>query len=260
MQDFHEWAKYFPNEINIRNDESYVDVACYKMSDVYYAFCYFDYNLSLGTNIDISSFVKDKVFEKINCLQNALFYFNNARNYILQIVYCYALEDSKKNYDHKYLQDIMKKDVKEDGVRLKHKLAENSVGKNKIKFDMIYNIMNTIENDEIIKGLVETINYLKHRGMYHIEGLGDNSTTCFENKCFVKIEFDGQKSLNCKPKPLIYRETMSLDTLEKNLIYVKEFFIEQFSKIIEIIKPEVYEKSTNGIYEILRGFDMPLNI
>lgn len=82
-------------------------------------------------------------------------------------------------------------------------------------------------NDPLTKEIREAYNYIKHRGTYHIEGLGLNDT-------HAGMSFNGQTI------PFITRRTMNLNDFTEKLIEFDDNYFKYFSDLISETMPLEY--------------------
>ena len=106
---YHEWNKIYPDEVQNREHKSYIDIAAFKVNSVYLAFSYFDYLLKYCTEVDSWDEGKNKtskIFSKSAFAFSALFYINNCREYIWQMLWCYIQFASDDHYNHNKLEKL----------------------------------------------------------------------------------------------------------------------------------------------------------
>ena len=207
MINYHNWSKYHPDEVQSREHESFIDAAAFKIVDVYTAFCYFDCSLrffrsknygELSTNIT----EENQLFFKSMFVFNALFYINSCKDYILQLIYCFCQNHSEKMYDHEVLEKEFENSDMSNLVEEKLKVLIALASVEKDKLETILSLKRDVENYFNNKYLITyKCNYIKHRGMFHIPGMGQNNKTAFEHFGITArfIPTEGEPH-SCKPK------------------------------------------------------------
>ena len=102
MVNYHDWAKYAPKETQAHKKPTHIDLAAFKIGDVYTAFCYAKLNNDCYNYIsqkeNISS--KTQLFLRASFLQNVTFYLNSCIDYFWQMLYAYCQKDEEKLYEH----------------------------------------------------------------------------------------------------------------------------------------------------------------
>lgn len=259
MIDFHRWAKYASKETQAHRQPTHIDLAAFKICDVYTAFCYaklnfdcFEYICKIKEVCD-----KTKLFFQVSFLQNSIFYFNSCIDYFWQVLYAYCQKDEKKLYEHYEHEKISEQESLSTEV---DKLIAYGIELGE-DLDVVSNIKKEIDALIMQTQIRQIFNYLKHRGQYAIHGLGDNSKKSFE-KQDIKVMFQPANSnivYNCPPLKLLYREELDLDTTHKNVFTFMNEFSVKFDKLIKIIIPNEYlcEKRA-GIDSILSSFDLSI--
>jgi hypothetical protein len=102
----------------------------------------------------------------------------------------------------------------------------------------IYHCVENLFNNSITSELREYYNYIKHRGIYNIEGLK-------EDKHRFPFEVEGREFRGA------YRETLNIDSLKKRLIEFDVLFFEYFKSLILLLFPKEFQNPTVTINDFL---------
>lgn len=259
MVNYHDWAKYAPKETQAHKKPTHIDLAAFKIGDVYTAFCHAKLNNDCYEYIsqmkDISG--KTQLFLRTSFLQNVIFYLNSCIDYFWQMLYAYCQKDEQKLYEHNEHEKISEQESLT--TEIDNLIAYGqSLGEDvKIVSDIKKEIDILITKTQIR----QIFNYLKHRGQYAISGLGDNSKSAYE-KLGICVMFQPSNSNTpyvCPPKKLLYREELDLDKTHQNILKFMSEFADKFDKLIKTVIPEDYIcRKQTGIDSILSNFDLSI--
>ncbi|MCY9014397.1 hypothetical protein [Bacillus inaquosorum] len=239
------WYKYRPGisqYVKYAQDNAHLIAAGHKIEDVYTQFklarasiMYLEVN-DYGKLI----FKKDDVHMKYirsKFLFDALALYNYCIDLSWQVLYLYhgdshfgVVQDEKY-----YLQAT--KDC--DQESLKGRLV--LIAKRKEIYDYVMNFF----NEPLTKEIREAYNYIKHRGTFHIEGLGLNENV-------VPIGMDGTQL------KMINRRSINIEDWKNKLIQFDISFINYFDDIIATLMPIEYQETTLSI-ETLFNTTLGLN-
>lgn len=217
-----QYSKYLPNVI----------AASVKIVDVYYQIS--NARVSLDY-MDVDNYglliVKDDYlhtqFIKSKFLFDSLAYYNYSIDLSWQVLYFffgdndYGVLQDKKKYEQ------LSKECNEPNLRLQlwfhkqHKLS-------KYVFEFF--------NDKQTKEIREEYNYLKHRGTFFIDGLGENDE-------YLPIGLDGSRLR------MINRKEVNLTEWKKKLICFDIMFHDYFNNLIRWIIPRDYTDKNMGLAE-----------
>lgn len=221
------WRKYAPElkqYIEFGKENANIILAGYKIQDVYTQFSMArasllyleveDYGQLISGNDDTHlTFIKSKF------LFDALALYNYCIDLSWQVLYLYhgdahfgVIQDDKY-----YLQSSSDCNLETLQGRLV-KIAKKNV---------LFKHVNDFFNTSLTSELRESYNYIKHRGTFHIEGLGLNDT-------HIPIDMDGFKM------KMLNRRSIKIDEFKEKLIQFDISFIKYFESIIESLIPEDY--------------------
>lgn len=262
METYHEWAKYFPHELQHRKNPSYIDAATYKLDDLYRQFCYFDINLKIVQTSKYEGMdQKSYLFMKYMYYQNALFYINNCVDYYWQMLYLAFQPDREALYDHTVLEKLLETEALTSVVDNQIKLLF-TLNKADASYEKIKELKITIEKFIADKEIRSRYNYIKHRGVFYIDGLGSNDKNAFEQYGITAkiLLYDENKEIDCLPKAKIHREKLDLDKAIEDLNEMKKQFIDSVNGTIEVIIPTNYICQNGGFADFINNFDFPFDI
>jgi len=235
----HHWAKYMPHMpqyTKYAKDNANVILAGHKIDDVYNQFCHAraslifmevdDYGKIIEKNNDINlKFIRSKF------LFDALALYNYCIDLSWQVLYLYYGDAHIGiTQDNKYYLQATQ-DCNMDNLQVRLAIA---------KRDGIYKHVREFMDTELTHELRKSYNYIKHRGTYHIEGLGLNDDT-------LPIGLDGNMQIK-----MLNRQTISLDDLKEKLINFDIAFVKYFEDIIYTLMPEDFIEKTMGLEDMLQ--------
>lgn len=180
------------------------------------------------------------------------------------MLWCYVQHNSDNHYNQEEAEALFKKEALASiiDVELK-KLYKLASGKEIGKMEQIIGLKNEIEryfNDK--DGISEKCNYLKHREMFHVKGLGQNPKKAFE-KYGIKVRFNplNGDAIDCPVKNQVHKDEVDIGILYERLYDFKNQFSILFDKLYKILIPDDYvkEKAT-GMNTLLKGFELPFEI
>ncbi|NMD72433.1 hypothetical protein HHO41_19365 [Bacillus sp. DNRA2] len=217
-----QYSKYLPNVIT----------ASVKIVDVYYqisnARVSIDYmNVdNYGQLIGKDDYLH-KQFIKSKFLFDSLAYYNYSIDLSWQVLYFYFGDKDYGVLQDKKRYEQLSKECNEQNLRLQL-WFHNQKKLSKYVFDFF--------NDQKTKEIREIYNYLKHRGTFYIDGLGENDE-------FLPINLNGSRLR------MINREEVDLSEWKEKLIQFDVFFYEYFNNLINWIMPKDYTVKSMGIGE-----------
>lgn len=263
MCDFHKWASYYPNELQHRKNPSYIDAATYKLNDIYKQFCYFDINLKLCQRPKEPPIEENTyLFFRYMYYQNALFYINNCIDYLWQMLYLSFQPNLQELYDHATMEKLLETESLTNIVDNQIKYLE-CINKVNALYGEILKTKRDIEKFINQKKIRSKYNYIKHRGVYHIDGLGANEAQAFQN-LGIKVSYtlidEGNIVHDCPAKAKIHRENLNLNEAIEDLTNMKVQFIASVDTIISKIIPKDYVCNKGGFSDLLSNFEFPFDI
>lgn len=110
------------------------------------------------------------------------------------------------------------------------------LAKEQEKFDYIMSFLEI----PLTKEIRSAYNYIKHRGTYHIEGLGINNDECFP------MDFNGNKLR------MITRKTIDIDEWKEKLVEFDISFYKYFDKLIKQIMPVEFPDGTFYLDDLVK--------
>ncbi|MBU8690939.1 hypothetical protein KM918_27015 [Priestia megaterium] len=217
------YAKFLPNTIG----------AGVKIADVYHTICYARASLlymdldDYGQTIAKSDYIH-KQYIKSKFFFDALAYYNYAIDLSWQVLFLYYGDE-----DYGMLQDQYRyeKDIKTCRMSTLEKRLK-SKGKSTL-FEFVQAFLELPLTDSVR----DEYNYLKHRGTYHVDGLGENDE-------YFPLELDGSTLR------MINRREVDLSHWKEKLVEYDKSFVKYFSEILKVM-PEDYVSSKLELLEIV---------
>lgn len=241
LQDIHDWAKLAPKDLQYLKYQNNITFAALKISDVYQALCIARANLHFLDNEDFGDYASDEIskkFVKSMHIQNSLIYYNIAVDYSWQVLWLY--------YD-KFL----------NGLNPTSKLYEASI-KDCNYEELLFGL--TLCNDLKMRDCIvkpffgkctsfqqirPLYNYLKHRGTFYFDGLGENNS-----HMMFKYEKNGSEI----DLTIVNRKEINIDKTKNILLDFDKEFVTYMSLLIQIIIPEHFTTTTSTLEEMIYGF------
>ncbi|GBG09496.1 hypothetical protein PAT3040_04143 [Paenibacillus agaridevorans] len=235
--DVHHWTKYKPHEGHYAEFNPNVVAAGFKIHETYLAFCNARTHLSASEADDFGSLTGSDDFSKTyfvtTLLQSAIAFYNYCIDLSWQAVWFYCAPDS----DYRFIDD-------EDEYIRYCKWCTSSAVKLKLYLGKKEELMHHVESfyTSGIPASVRTeYNYLKHRGAYHILGLGVQYAN-------MHTKVNGE-SFNLMQNRVFDNK----DWIEK-LICFDKLFVQYFEKVVSFIIPPNYTQTTNNFECVLRYY------
>lgn len=229
-----DWLKYAPHEPQYAKFPMNVVVAAKKIEDVYHAFGYARSSLAFMDCDDYGQVVPkdDQVsmtFFRSMLAVNALSFYNYAIDLSWQVIWLFYEND---NLDLVYDDRVYRETVGRcnlETLRLRLWLARD--------FKAHDHLVSFFES-KLVKEVRRKYNYIKHRGMFHFPGLGEN----YDSLMF---------SLNGVSPKVIKREEFDLADWVATLIQFDNEFINYFNHIISFVIPSGYLNKSLDIGDML---------
>lgn len=227
---FHEWGKYEPIDseyVKYAENEPYVISSAHKIGDVYHTFSnarqsfmaagYENYG-DLCSNDDIS-----KTYMKTHFLLHALIEYAICLDLSWQVIWAY-IQPASLEY---LLNDGYKKMENECNRENLHAQLDCAISQKNMKAEKIKQIMDDFDSDEDIIKLRTIYNSLKHRGIIHFEGLGENFKTMMSRVKGKEIR-------------ILSRTEYTIEEVEMMLMTYHKKFQKYFNLLIKEIIPNDY--------------------
>ena len=219
--DVKSWFEYFPNELIIDKYTANQIMSLEKIKDVYHSLTYGRLcvdNLfveNYGDLIDEDENGLGRIVIKSTIMNNCLSYYNYCIDYSWQVLWLYynTVDKSYFNSMDKYIEFMEKCNLK----KLKKLLIDKEE-------KQLCKHIEAFFNNNKVKTIRKKYNTIKHRGFYHIEGLGENYKESI-------ISIDGKRL------PLLHREELDLNKLKEELIEFDNLFVKYFEVIIDKVVP-----------------------
>jgi len=234
LNDIDHWRKFCPDitqYLKYSQDQAHLVLAGHKIEDIYTqlkmaraSLIYLEvenYGQLIGKHDNLHlTFIRSKF------LFDALALYNYCIDLSWQMVYLYHGDAhfGVIQLEEYYLQ--ASKDC--DYESLKGRLVKVN------KRDGLFEYIDRFFNDELTKEIRQAYNYIKHRGTYHIEGLGLNQDT-------VPIGLDGHQL------KMLKRKSISIDEWKEKLIQFDISFSKYFEDILSTLMPEGFEDNTMSL-------------
>jgi len=223
-----DWHYYDPDGLEYLLHTPNICEALFKIGDVFHTYAnaraalIFTDQSDYGTLVDTNS-SESECFVKAMFLQQALFGYNSCIDLSWQVLWLY--------YETKELDLLLESDRYEkslNGCNLETLNGRLIMAKDNKMKDFVLRFTGT----ESYQKIREPYNYLKHRGAFHIPGLGYNEK-------YLPIGINGDK-LACFHR----RELIFVDWIE-NLVSFHHTFKEYFEVIINAVVPRYSEHPVN---------------
>lgn len=229
--DIHHWSKYNPIEPQYFRYTPNIIATGHKIVDVYQTLCNARLNLiffqcnKFGELVDSDDKLSVK-YAKSNFIINSLIYYNICIDLSWQVLWMfYNSESFDLMYDELYVKSTKHCDYISLIEFLKYKSVFPTTEKKKILL-LIKHITDFFSN-EFTTQVREKYNYAKHRGNYHIDGLGMNDES-------LSINLFGIRPLMLKRQELDITEWYNI------LIDFDNKFVKYFEYIISETMPNDY--------------------
>lgn len=228
VEDIERWFYYAPGEDLFHLYKGNVLMALHKIQDVYQTLSFARISLdslraeNLGDLIDEDPNGVGKAVIRYMFMNNSISFYNHCIDLSWQVLWLYYNPEMNKYSIHSR-EDYLKstKDCTLGELRYPLILA---------KQEKLYDMIDEFFNRETTSRIRTKYNYIKHRGVYHIDKMGENYKTS-------KISYDG------KHLPLLYREELDLEEMKSFLIEFDKSFVEYFEIIISHVVPMDFRKN-----------------
>ncbi len=250
VKDIHDWLRYAPQEAQYARYETNIILAGIKISDLYASLCTARANLyyyELGDYGDISS--RDAVsilYTKSGFIENALIYYNISVDLFWQILWVYYdnTVSDKLATDALYQESI--KDCNYPELLLGLTLCRDIKMREMIK--------DFFDKNRLYLSMRPLYNYLKHRGTYHIDGLGLNDKKAMFN---LKLEAKFFKDRNLPvfdeiEIPLVPRKELNLESTAQLLEEFDKSFVPYCESIFRVLMPSDYLDKSCSLKQIMQ--------
>ncbi|QDZ88690.1 hypothetical protein [Priestia megaterium] len=235
----HHWAKYsphMPQYTKYARDNANVILAGHKIDDVYTQFCNARASLIFMEVDDYGQIIEkpndiNLKFIRSKFLFDALALYNYCIDLSWQVLYLYygdAHVGITQDEEY-YLQAT--KDCNMESLEVRLSIA---------KRDGVYNHVRGFMDRDLTHELRKSYNYIKHRGTYHIEGLGLNDDV---------LPIGLGEDLQIK---MLNRQTLHLDEFKEKLIQFDISFVKYFEDIIYTLMPEEFIETSMGLEDMLQ--------
>lgn len=228
FRNVHKWFSYFPDELNICRYGANQIMSLEKIKDVYHSLSYgrlcLDnlFETNYGGLIDDDESGLGRAVIRSTIMNNCLSYYNYCIDYSWQVLWLYYsdMNESLLNDMESYIAFMERCKL----ARLNPLLTSQGE-------QTIHSHINVFFNREEVRRLRRKYNTVKHRGFYHIEGLGENYK-------------ESAISVNGERLPLLHREKIDLNELRQELIEFDNLFVEYFEVIIDKVVPREIKDGT----------------
>ncbi|KQO18466.1 hypothetical protein [Paenibacillus sp. Leaf72] len=231
-KDIQHWNKYNPTESHYSRYTPGTVASAYKIVDVYRMFtmgrwnnAFFleeDYGHLCDKNDNISMKFVESMF-----IWDTLFYYNNSIDLTWQVVWYYYYVDT---YELLYDEDVYNKIADKCDLPSLNALLDLRVSHPSVEGQLAAKVKISINqffgNDTVVK-MRKMYNYIKHRGCFHVDGLGSNDK--FSNFSVNGLHF----------KMLTRQE---IDLNETSLLFEQYdgLFVDYFNQLIQLLMPSDY--------------------
>lgn len=228
VPNIHHWYDYGPEEHHYCLYSHNLLMACHKIEDVYRTMGLARICLENIRAEDFGELIDgndplSKALMRSTFINNSISYYNYCIDLSWQVLWLYY-NPSEIEYSIHKREDYLKatKDCTLEGLKLALTLA---------KQNKLSTYVESFFTRDTTKCIREKYNYIKHRGVYHIDGLGENYKQSVMNYNGFRL-------------PLLYREELNLDNIMDELIEFDKSFVEYFEIIISSIVPKDYLECT----------------
>lgn len=229
--DFHKWHQYEPLDTQYTKyskENPSIIAAGHKIEDVYRAFANAKFSFmsagykDFGDLSDKSEF--SNLYVKCHFLSTAIIEYARCLDLSWQVVWAYIQPAS---FEYLILQEYKKMEKACDRDHIYAQL-DCGIAQKSMKASQLKQIVKNFDEDKDVVELRSIYNSLKHRGMIHFQGLGDN----FESMMFGGIQ---GKSVS-----VLHRNSYSIEQIENSLLVYHNKFQIYFNDIINKIIPDDY--------------------
>ncbi len=236
---FFKWHKYCPMDIQyIKYADSNPSViaAGHKIDDVFqaYANARASFLFANSENFGDLSGTNEisRLYTKTHFLTNALLEYAICLDISWQVVWAY-IQPSSLEYLMKQKYKDMEKECTRDSILAQLKCIISQNGYGIFEAQKLLDIITRFDNDKETIKLRSIYNMIKHRGIIHYEGLGEN---------FKEFSL----SVNGKTLPMLHRKSYTVEEIEKLMFDYHKKFKDYFDEIIAIIIPKGYLETSIG--------------
>lgn len=236
--DVDHWMSFRPGMtqyVRFSEDQAHLLLAGHKTEDIYRQYkmaraslMYLeveDYGQLIGKNNDIHfTFIRSKF------LFDALALYNYCIDLSWQMVYLYHGDAHFGSVQRKEYYMQASKDCNYES--LKGRLMKVN------KRDELFDHIDKFFNAKLTNEIRQAYNYIKHRGTFHIEGLGLNETS-------VPIGLVGHQL------KMLSRESIDIEEWKEKLIHFDISFYNYFEDILNILMPKEYLDNTLDFEELI---------
>lgn len=238
------WGSYDPNIVRFakfyKEDPSQI-AAGRKVVDTYHAFSTGKASLYFSFEDNFGDLAKDedatsKLFVKSLFVRDAILHFGLCLDLSWQAVWAYihpsSVEDLLKDNFIKF-----EKDCDRDSLLTQ---LDCCLSQGSMKAQMLKSIVKDFDNDETTTKLRELYNYMKHRGDFIVEGLGDNP----KNQAF---------SIQGETLPSLSRREYNIDELQILAFNYAISFMNYFQKVVDVIISEKYRDNNCALVDVINA-------
>ena len=223
VENVERWFDYDPGEDLFNLYKGNVLMAMHKIQDVYHTLSFARLSLdslraeNLGDLIDEDANGVGKAVIKYMFMNNSISYYNYCIDLSWQVLWLYYYNQEMNKYSIHSREDYLKltRNCTLEGLKYTLTLAKQ----NKLR-----DIVDEFFKRQTTSRIRIKYNYIKHRGVYHIDGMGQNYKT-------------SMMSYNGRHLPLLYREELDLEEMKSFLIEFDKSFVKYFEVIIENVVP-----------------------
>lgn len=222
VEDVYRWFDYDPGEELFHVYEANVLMALHKIQDVYNTLCFARMSLdnlrarNFGELIDNGGNGVGRAVMQYMFMNNSISYYNYCIDLSWQVLWLYYNPEIN-NYSVHSREDYISSTRNCTLEALEYPL-------NLAKQEKLYERVLEFFNKETTSRIRTRYNYIKHRGVYHIDGMGENYKESL-------MSYDGRHL------PLLYREELDLEEMKDFLVEFDKSFVEYFEMIIGHVVP-----------------------
>lgn len=229
-----------PKDLQYLKYDNNITFSALKIADVYQSLCVARANLHFLDNKDFGDYAKDEIsirFVKSMHIQNSLIYYNIAVDYSWQVIWLYYNKElNGKKPTHQLYENAIK-DCTFDELLLGLTLVRDIKMRD-------YIVRPFFQKNKYYLSIRPQYNYLKHRGTYYIEGLGENRSTMM-----FAFERNGEKV----DLSMVSRKELDTEATKQSLIEFDKAFVQYMNTLIQLLIPKNFVSGKTTFKDMLEA-------
>ena len=227
VKDIQYFLDYRADESNYGLYPQNILYCAHKLNDLYSIYCIARANLEYINNQDFGDFARDYIsikFVKTQLIMNALNYYNFLIDFSWQLIWFSIRSDLNDRLMTSKIYNDVAKECNYEVLRYNLTLLQDYKTRDYILRDFFKN--------DLVQEIREKWNFLKHRGSFYFEGLGENPE-------IMMFTFNNLRV------PIVNRQTLDIDEYVEKLIKFDNQYYTYITHIVSIIFPNNFIQNRN---------------